>query len=126
MVFSISVAIILVILLCLYYFIMLMPTNSIMSRAEKIFNGEIIADENDPLNRYNKDWSLVQNTRTKLSLRRSWVWHDGKKGYMNIVYTACYYDSTGDLVSGSWNVDSKWYIEKRNGKWEVVDIDELA
>ncbi len=105
---------------------MLMPTNSIMSRAEKIFNGEIIADENDPLNRYNKDWSLVQNTRTKLSLRRSWVWHDGKKGYMNIVYTACHYDGTGDLVSGSWNVDSKWHIEKRNGKWEVVDIDELA
>ena len=97
-----------------------------MAKAGKVFKGEVMLDETDILSRYNRDWLDIQNVTVDLSLRRTWVWHDGKRGYMNIVYTACYYDSTGDLVSGSWNVDSKWYIEKRNGKWEVVDIYELA
>ncbi len=85
-----------------------------------------MADETDPLSRYNKDWPAVLNTTTKLSLRRSWVWHNGKTGYINIIYTACYYDDEGNLASGSWKIDSKWYIEKQDGKWKVVDIYELA
>ena len=47
-----------------------------------------------------------------------------KDGYIWVKYDGEQLDSYGNIVSGSWDIISRWKIHKENGEWKVVDIKE--
>lgn len=55
-----------------------------------------------------------------------WSAHfDGSYGRMWVFYSQESYDKDGNLLRGSWNVPSLWYLEKTDsGAWEIVAIKE--
>lgn len=107
----------------LYYLFIILPTNVLFVEAKNIFNGGAYAQEGDPLARYNFEYRK-NAVSVESWVRRIWVWHNGQKGYMLVNYTCRYFDADGEAVSWSVGIDSKWYIEKQNGKWVVTDIEE--
>jgi len=121
----IIVAAIIVLLLMLYYAIFFYPTNDLFSEAKSVLAGEKVVDESNPLWRYNFRKKYYPDTETiESSIGRIWVWHNGKKGVMQVLYSVRYYDKNGKIDYCSIGIPSKWYIEKENGKWKVTKIDE--
>lgn len=55
-----------------------------------------------------------------------WSAHfDGAYGRMWVYYSQECYDGAGNILSGSWDIPSMWYLEKNAaGEWEVIGIKE--
>lgn len=43
-------------------------------------------------------------------------------GYIWVRYYSEAYDKNGEITSGSWNILSRWELEKVDGKWIVTSI----
>lgn len=113
-----------ILLLLLLYAVFFLNTNSVMRYAKSVFRGEISSEEvvGTPLYRYYpKDPEVV---KVDLNLKRIFVSHNFKDGYIWVKYDEEQLDSYGNIVSGSWDIISRWKIHKENGEWKVVDIDE--
>ena len=52
-----------------------------------------------------------------------YVWHNGKKGYIEVTYRYLISGKGEENYRGSSGV-SRWYIEKRDKRWVVVKIEE--
>ena len=46
------------------------------------------------------------------------------EGYMWVKYTSVAYDVDGEVTTGSWNILTKWELEKQDGQWIVTNINE--
>ena len=46
------------------------------------------------------------------------------EGYMWVKYTSVAYDVDGEVTTGSWNILTKWELEKQDDRWIVTDINE--
>lgn len=113
-----------ILLLLLLYAVFFLNTNSVMRYAKSVFRGEISSEEvvGTPLYRYYpKDPEVV---KVDLNLKRIFVSHNFKDGYIWVKYDEEQLDSSGNIVSGSWRIISRWKIHKENGEWKVVDIKE--
>lgn len=113
-----------ILLLLLLYAVFFLNTNSVMRYAKSVFRGEISSEEvvGTPLYRYYpKDSEIV---KVDFSLKRIFVSHNFKDGYIWVKYDEEQLDSSGNIVSGSWRIISRWKIHKENGEWKVVDIKE--
>lgn len=113
-----------ILLLLLLYAVFFLNTNSVMRYAKSVFRGEISSEEvvGTPLYRYYpKDSEIV---KVNFSLKRIFVSHNFKDGYIWVKYDEEQLDSSGNIVSGSWKIISRWKIHKENGEWKVVDIKE--
>lgn len=113
-----------ILLLLLLYAVFFLNTNSVMRYAKSVFRGEISSEEvvGTPLYRYYpKDPEVV---KVDLNLKRIFVSHNFKDGYIWVKYDEEQLDSYGNIVSGSWDIISRWKIHKENGEWKVVDIKE--
>ena len=112
-------------LLLLLYAVLFLNTNSVMRYAKSVFRGEISSEEitDTPLytRYYPKDPETV---KVDLSLKRIFVAHNFKDGYIWVKYDEEQLDSYENIVSGSWDIISRWKIHKENGEWKVVDIKE--
>ena len=113
-----------ILLLLLLYAVFFLNTNSVMRYAKSVFRGEISSEEvvGTPLYRYYpKDSEIV---KVDFSLKRIFVSHNFKDGYIWVKYDEEQLDSSGNIVSGSWRIISRWKIHKEGGEWKVVDIKE--
>lgn len=119
-----KIALLCILLLLLLYAVFFLNTNSVMRYAKSVFLGEISSEEvvGTPLYRYYpKDSEIV---KVDFSLKRIFVSHNFKDGYIWVKYDEEQLDSSGNIVSGSWRIISRWKIHKENGEWKVVDIKE--
>lgn len=108
------------------YIILFINTNSVINDFRSIINNKI-DDEiaYGELERYKiPEFDDVVYKRTYSKIKRKFVFHNFGKGVMYIKYTYCAYDTNEKLITGSKDVSSKWYIEKRNGRWVVTEIEE--
>ena len=46
------------------------------------------------------------------------------EGYMWVKYTSVAYDVDGEVTTGSWNILTKWELEKQDGRWVVTNVNE--
>lgn len=44
----------------------------------------------------------------------------GDNGYIWVKYSSEAYDKDGEVTSGSWDILSRWELEKKDNKWVVV------
>lgn len=120
-----KIILILFLLLFLFYVVLFLNTNSVMRYAKAVFHGEIALEEvaDSPMYRhyYPKDPEIAT---TDLSINRIFVAHNFKEGYIWVKYDEEHMDSYGNILSGSWDVVSRWKIHKENGEWKVVEIKE--
>lgn len=119
-----KIALLCILLLLLLYAVFFLNTNSVMRYAKSVFRGEISSEEvvGTPLYRYYpKDSEIV---KVDFSLKRIFVSHNFKDGYIWVKYDEEQLDSSGNIVSGSWRIISRWKIHKEDGEWKVVDIKE--
>lgn len=119
-----KIALLCILLLLLLYAVFFLNTNSVMRYAKSVFRGEISSEEvvGTPLYRYYpKDSEIV---KVDLNLKRIFVSHNFKDGYIWVKYDEEQLDSSGNIVSGSWRIISRWKIHKEDGEWKVVDIKE--
>ncbi len=59
-----------------------------------------------------------------LTLKINSAFYRNGKGYMNVQYSFDINKDDRQNMVGAGGVESKWYIEKQNGRWIVVDIEE--
>ena len=45
-------------------------------------------------------------------------------GYIWVKYSSQAYDETGEVTTGSWNILTKWELEKQDGRWVVTNVNE--
>ena len=105
------------------YIIMLVDTHSVMKEVKDVFLGKIPYEqtENTPLSRFNTT-NYVTFPTVKLKLFRYFTLHNFRDGYIWANYTVEVYDKEGNLVTGGWNIPTKWKIHNEKGKWEIVEI----
>ena len=63
----------------------------------------------------------VETVSAKLT--RYFVYHNFTKGSLRVEYVIILKDAYGNRLSRI-QVDAKWYIKKKNGRWVVYEIDE--
>lgn len=91
--------------------------------AGAIMGGYIDNIEHGELALYDSDYDSLEIKDVYVDIYLLNVAHDGKRGYVDVKYVWKYdTDSSLSPVSGS---DSLWFIEKKDGRWEVVRIEEL-
>ena len=119
-----KVFLIILIILIASYGIMFLTTNSVMRYAKSVFHGEISAEDivDTPLYRYYRDEPEI--AKVDVSLKRLFVVHGFKDGYIWVKYDVARMDYSGYEVSGARDIISRWKIHKENGEWKVVDIKE--
>lgn len=105
---------------------MLFDTSSLMREVRDAFLGKIDSSENiggeiDYYN-FNADFPDEKLENADLTLIRLFTLHNFHDGYMWAYYSYAAYDETGDLITGSWRVPTKWKIHKENGNWEITEI----
>ena len=111
-----------------FYLSILFTTNSVINDFYNIVNNNMT--KNIPygeLERYQiPSFDDMTYKKTEAKISRVFVFHNFKKGIMYVKYSYIAYDVNGEVITGSTNVYSKWYLEKENGRWIVVDIEEKA
>lgn len=81
----------------------------------------------DQLERYALPTFVYDNISydsVNIKVRRLFVLHNFRKGIVWVKYSYIAYDKEGNILAGTNNILSKWYIEKKNGRWKVVKIEE--
>ena len=108
------------------YSAMLFTTNSVINDFYDVVNNDL--DESNSygeLERYKvPSFASVTYKETNSKIRRIFVLHNSNKGVMYVKYSYIMYDVTGDVITGSTNIFSKWYLKKSGNRWLVTDIDE--
>lgn len=115
-----------IILIVCVYIILFINTNSITNDFRSVINNEMNAEiAYGELERYKiPDFDDVIYKHTHSKIKRKFVFHNFNKGVMYVKYTYYAYDVNEKLITGSKDVSSKWYIEKRNSRWIVTEIEE--
>jgi hypothetical protein len=72
----------------------------------------------------NRGTRYIDQCHIYLKLNRIFSWHNFKKGALWFKYTCDVYDFNGNALFGRGDVPVKLFIEKVNGQWEVVKIEE--
>lgn len=118
-----KILIIICISLLIYYTVAFFNTDEVLNDFKKCITYQTSADSalDKYLGAYNYN-DTVSNA--KISISRRLVLHNFHKGLMYVNYTYYLYNSSGEEIGGSYNVNSLWFIKKRNNKWCVYDIKE--
>lgn len=116
---------ILFLLLLVFYVVLFLNTNSVMRYAKSVFRGEIALEQvtDTPMYRYYPE-NEPELEKVDLNLYRTFVLHNFSDGYIWVKYDVAYIDSSGYEFSGSRNITARWKIQRENGEWKVVDIEE--
>ena len=120
------IIIIIITLIFFIYGILVFDTNSVVEDFLSCVNNQNIHKEvkNTELYQwYNYKDDEIMNS-ADVEIRRRFTFHNFKKGIMYINYTYQMFDKYGNVIRSSHNINSIWHIEKRNGRWYVVEIDE--
>lgn len=107
------------------YVVMLTDTNSVKKDFEDLVNG--VSQQNidyGKLVRYDSVRYSEKFSRATVEIKREFVMHNFKEGYINVRYTIERFDDKGEHIYGSCDIPSKWYIKKNDGRWQVVKIEE--
>lgn len=115
-------------LIVVVYIIMLHDTDNIKNDFKYCFTdnpkSEVI--NNTALYKYYNRNELFNNEifDAKVKVRRRLVLHNFHNGVMFVKYDCEIFNNKGEHIYGSSNVYAKWYIERKNGIWEVVKVEE--
>lgn len=115
-------------LIVIVYIIMLHDTDNITNDFKDCVadtpKSEII--KNTALYKYYSRNELFKNEicDADVKVRRLLVLHNFHNGVMFVNYDCETFNDKGEHIYGSSNVYAKWYIEKKNGIWEVVNVEE--
>ena len=115
------IIILLITALIIFRGIMIYTTNDLINYVERVMSNEI------PLEETEGTWYSCFQSKSKytidkaeVSINRGWIFHDFQSGEINVIYHIRQY-SNGVVVYSSY-APSKWLIEKKSGKWEIVKI----
>ena len=100
---------------------MVYTTNDLIHYVERIMLNEIPLEETEGtrFHRYQSE-SKYTIDKAEISINRGWIFHDFKKGFINVNYHVRQYSNEKKVYSAS--AFSKWLIERVDGKWEIVKI----
>lgn len=123
----ITIISLLTVLLCIiYYSVMLHDTDSLLTDFANCIKGDSVSNTitNTELYKYYNRNELYNNeiSDADINIRRLFVLHNFHRGIMFIKYDCETFNKSGEHIYGSANVYAKWYIEKKNGVWTVVDV----
>ena len=108
-----------------FYLFMLRDTNNIVVDFTNVVSGKRVMDvEYGALERYDYTKYFQIKGVSNVTLKRTFVFHNFKKGYMNVIYSYEINNGNENNSVGASKVHSRWYIEKKIGRWKVIEIDE--
>ena len=108
----------------IFYIICFLDTNNTIHEFKKIVSEQKIT--NIAFDRYVGNYNEAKGpaTYSKIKINRRFVIHNFYKGIMYVKYSYEHYNNKGERIGGSWNIPSKWLIEKREKQWVVKFIEE--
>jgi len=117
--------VVLIIALSLFVYLMYRDTDSVITDFVDIatLNDKHYINYGE-LQRYRYDEHCgTKVTRVQADVERYGVYHNFRKGVLWVRYTIRREDSLGNQLNGCI-ADAEWYIEKKDGRWLVVRIEE--
>ena len=112
--------------LVIIYVAMLLSTNPLMAEVREVFSGDVSQSDTEgrAIHGYNinKRASSANLGDVELTVVRLFVLHNFNNGYIWAFYRYLAYDTEGELITGSWNIPTKWQIQRESGRWEIVKI----
>ena len=111
----------------LLYAAMFYSTNNVIEDFKACVSGKDVSNGVEDAQLYKYYNYKADNGRAvdaDVEIRRLFVLHNFKKGVMYVEYSCETFDEEGNTVYGAAGIPSKWYIERNNGRWEVVEIEE--
>ena len=121
-------ALLFIIILSIIYILMLHETDSVVEDFVNCIAGNVTQEdvESSELYRYYNRSELYDDDvcSATANVKRIFVWHGFKHGVMCVKYDCEAFDDNGNHIYSSSNVNARWYVEKRNGRWIVTDIEE--
>ena len=107
---------------------MLHETDSVVEDFANCIAGNVTQEdiENSELYRYYNRSELYDDNvcSATVNVKRIFVLHDFHHGVMCVKYDCEAFDGDGNHIYSSSNVNARWHIKKRNGRWIVTDIEE--
>ena len=106
------------------YLWMLLSTNSVVRTVENVYCGNISVNDDSPMHMYDLSSRYSDIAHAELNITRLFVIHNGRHGVMYVVYSCEYRNSDNKVLNASIWVPSKWEIEKKDGEWTIINIEE--
>ena len=125
-VIKIVITVIFIALLSLYL-TMFFTTNSLIRdvRSALLIEVDSYQTAGRAIDVYNNSWVLERGRgvgRVDLTLIRLFTIHNFQRGFIYVYYSCEVYDESGELLTGSRSIITRWEIEKLNGEWEIMKI----
>ena len=114
----------LILLLVLGYFGLILSTSSVVRSVKKVYCGEIHPDPDSPISMYDLSKHYHDIAYAEMRVTPLLVIHNGRHGYMYVIYSNRYLDENNKTLNASCDIMSKWEIEKKDGEWTIIDIEE--
>ena len=109
--------------IALVYIVMILNVMPVLQDARDVFRNVSTDDNIYCLRRYNTR-RYDSDVRRRATIFPLLAFHNFKEGYVYVWYTNEVTDKDGLLLSGSFNIISKWKIKKIENEWKVIDISE--
>ena len=106
------------------YLSLFIPTLSVIKTVKSVYCGEISAKSDSPIRRYDLSNRYPTMVYADMKIIPLFVIHNWQHGYMYVLYSSKYMDAEKNVLNASCNILSKWEIEKKNGEWIIIDIEE--
>ena len=106
------------------YLCMLLSTNPVVKTVEDVYCGRISADDDSPIRMYDLSSRYSDIAHAEMNITRLFVLHNWRHGFMYVIYSCEYTDENNKVLNASCSIISRWEIEKRDGEWTVIDIEE--
>lgn len=108
---------------------MILDTLSVMQNIKDNYSGKAPYIENDPLygmKNYNHEVESLHADKIihNYKILRAYTLHNFKTGFIDVYIDDRYEDGEGNLLRLAIDV-YKYSIKKENGKWKVVEVQEL-
>lgn len=111
-------------IIIIVYLSLWVPTTPVVKTVKDVYCGKISVDADSTLHLYDMSKYFPEMVYADMRITRLLVIHNGRHGYMYVIYSREYMDAEKNIINASCNVPSKWEIEKIDGKWTIIDIEE--
>ena len=120
----IIIPVIVLAVLIVTYISLLVSVSSVVNTVRSIYCGEISAAPDSPLKMYDISKRYPAMVYADMRITRLFVIHNGRHGFMYVLYSCEYMDANNKILNASGDILSKWEIEKKDGEWVIVSIEE--
>ena len=119
-----SVPLLLLSAVVIVYIGLMLSTLPVIRTVKDVYCGKIHPDPDSPISMYDSSKHYHNIAYAEMRVMPLLVIHNGWHGYMYVIYSNRYLVENNKTLNASCDIMSKWEIEKKDGEWTIINIEE--